>query len=80
MNKIVSSLDEAIADIADGSIIMFGGFGVVGIPFTLIKALCRKGTRNITAISNSPGGRLEDSDLSVLFRNKQVKKMITYVE
>ena len=33
-------------------------------------------SRNITAIGNSPGGRLEDSDLSVLFRNKQIKKVI----
>ena len=76
MNKILSSPQEAVADIADGSIIMFGGFGVAGVPFTLIRALYQKGTRNITAISNSAGGRLEDSDLSVLFRNKQIKKVI----
>ncbi len=55
---------------------MFGGFGVTGIPFTLIKALSKKGTRNITAITNSPGGRIEDLDLSVLFSNKQIKKVI----
>lgn len=76
MNKVFSSPEEAVADIADGSTIMFGGFGVTGIPFTLIRALCKKGTRNITAVSNSPGGRLEDSDLSILFRNRQIKKII----
>jgi len=76
MNKVLSSPEEAVADIADGSTIMFGGFGVTGIPFTLIRALCRKGTRNITAISNSPGGRLEDLDLSILFGNRQIKKVI----
>lgn len=76
MNKVFSSPEEAVADIADGSTIMFGGFGVTGIPFTLIRALCKKGTRNITAVSNSPGGRLEDSDLSILFRNRQIKKVI----
>ena len=76
MNKVFSSPEEAVADIADGSTIMFGGFGVTGIPFTLIRALCKKGTRNITAVSNSPGGRLEDSDLSILFRNKQIKKIV----
>lgn len=76
MNKVFSSPEEAVADITDGSTIMFGGFGVTGIPFTLIRALCKKGTRNITAVSNSPGGRLEDSDLSILFRNRQIKKII----
>ena len=76
MNKVFSSPEEAVADIADGSTIMFGGFGVTGIPFTLIRALCKKGTRNITAVSNSPGGRLEDSDLSILFRNRQIKKIV----
>lgn len=76
MNKVFSSPEEAVADIADGSTIMFGGFGVTGIPFTLIRALCKRGTRNITAVSNSPGGRLEDSDLSILFRNRQIKKII----
>ncbi len=76
MNKIFSSPEEAVADIADGSAIMFGGFGVSGIPFTLTRALYKKGTRNITMISNSPGGRLEDFDLSILFGKKQVKKVI----
>ena len=76
VNKIFSSPEEAVADIVDGSAIMFGGFGVSGIPFTLTKALYQKGTKNITMISNSPGGRLEDFDLSILFEKKQVKKVI----
>ena len=76
MNKIFSSPEEAVADIPDGSTIMFGGFGVTGIPSTLIQALSKKGTRDIIAISNSPGGRLEDFDLSILLRNKQIKKVI----
>ena len=76
MNKVILSPEEAVADIPDGSTIMFGGFGVTGIPFTLIQALYKKGTKKITAISNSPGGKQEDLDLSVLFRNKQIKKVI----
>ncbi len=76
MNKIYPSAEAAIADIKDGCSIMFGGFGITGIPFTLIKALYDKGTTGITLISNSPGGRLEDMDLSILFRKKQVKKVI----
>ena len=77
MNKILSSPEEVVADIADGSTIMFGGFGVTGIPFTLIQALSKRGTKNITAISNSGGGKVEDFDISVLFRNGQIKKLIT---
>ncbi len=76
MNKVLSSPEEAIADIADGSTIMFGGFGVSGIPVTLIRALRQKGTKNITAITNSAGGRLADLDLSVLVKNRQIKKVI----
>ncbi len=74
--KVFASAAEAIADIPDGSTIMFGGFGLAGIPFTLIKALYEKGTKGITAITNSPGGRLEDRDLSILFAKRQVRKVI----
>ncbi|MFC2025127.1 CoA transferase subunit A [Chloroflexota bacterium] len=76
MDKVFSSAEETVADVADGSVIMFGGFGVTGIPFTLIKTLCKKGTRNITAITNSAGGKLEDFDISLLFKNRQIKKLI----
>jgi len=76
MNKIFTRVEDAIADVTDGSTIMFGGFGVTGIPFTLIKALYEKGTKDITMITNSPGGRLEDKDLSILFKNRQVRKVI----
>jgi 3-oxoacid CoA-transferase subunit A len=76
MDKVLASPEEAIADIPDGSTIMFGGFGVGGIPFTLIKALYERGTKGITAITNSPGGRLEDFDLSILFRKRQISKVI----
>jgi 3-oxoacid CoA-transferase subunit A len=76
MEKFYLSPEEAIADVFDGCTIMFGGFGVAGIPFTLIKELYKKGTKSITMISNSPGGRLSNLDLSILFEKKQVKKVI----
>jgi 3-oxoacid CoA-transferase subunit A len=76
MDKVLVSPEEAVKDIQDGSTIMFGGFGVAGIPFTLVKALYEKGTKGITAITNSPGGRLEDFDLSILFRRRQISKVI----
>jgi 3-oxoacid CoA-transferase subunit A len=55
MNKIVLSVDEAVADIGDGATIMLGGFGLCGIPENLIAALVRKGVRNLNTISNNMG-------------------------
>ncbi len=55
MNKVVGSADEAIQDVGDGSVIMIGGFGLCGIPENLIRALVRKGSKNLTTISNNVG-------------------------
>jgi 3-oxoacid CoA-transferase subunit A len=55
MNKIVATADQAVADISDGSAVMLGGFGLCGIPETLIGALIRKGVRNLHTISNNMG-------------------------
>jgi 3-oxoacid CoA-transferase subunit A len=77
MDKIYSSAESVVADIPDGATIMVGGFGVTGVPFTLIKALASKGSKNLTIISNSGGGRLPDIDLSIVMKNGQVKKLIT---
>jgi 3-oxoacid CoA-transferase subunit A len=55
MNKVVASADEAIQDVFDGATIMFGGFGLCGIPENLIRALVKKGTKNLTTISNNVG-------------------------
>jgi 3-oxoacid CoA-transferase A subunit len=55
-----------------------GGFGLCGIPENLIKALVRKGVKNLTTISNNAG--VDDFGLGLLLQNKQVKKHIgTYV-
>ena len=55
MNKVVANADEAIHDIFDGATIMIGGFGLCGIPENLVRALVRKGTKNLTTISNNVG-------------------------
>ena len=55
MNKVVANADEAIRDVVDGSVIMIGGFGLCGIPENLIRALVRKGSKNLTTISNNVG-------------------------
>lgn len=59
MNKVLASADEAIHDISDGATIMFGGFGLCGIPEQLIEAVVRKGVRegwkDLHTISNNMG-------------------------
>ena len=78
MNKVVASADEAISDIPDGATLMVGGFGLCGIPETLIKALQRRGTKDLTIMSNNAG--TSDYGLGLLLRTRQIRKMIsTYV-
>ncbi|AXC10553.1 Succinyl-CoA:3-ketoacid-coenzyme A transferase subunit A [Acidisarcina polymorpha] len=55
MNKVLTSFDAAVEDIADGATIMLGGFGLCGIPENLIAALVRKNVRNLHTISNNMG-------------------------
>jgi len=55
MNKVVANADEAIRDVSDGASIMIGGFGLCGMPENLIRALARKGVKNLTTISNNVG-------------------------
>jgi len=72
--KIFSTADEAAADVPDGARIMFGGFGGAGFPNNLIQALARKGTRDLTAISNNCG--TGESELSVLFKEERIKSVV----
>jgi len=55
MNKVVANPDEAVRDVFDGATIMIGGFGLCGMPENLIRALVRKGTKNLRTISNNVG-------------------------
>jgi 3-oxoacid CoA-transferase subunit A len=55
MNKVVANADEAIHDVIDGATIMIGGFGLCGMPENLIRALVRRGTKNLKTISNNVG-------------------------
>jgi len=55
MDKTVASADEAIADIPDGASLAVGGFGLVGVPITLIRALLARGTSELSVVSNNCG-------------------------
>jgi 3-oxoacid CoA-transferase subunit A len=78
MNKVVTNADEAVRDISDGATIMVGGFGLCGIPENLIRALVKKGTRNLTTISNNVG--VDGFGMGLLLAAGQIRKHIgTYV-
>jgi len=78
MNKIVASAEEAIQDVFDGAIIMVGGFGLCGMPENLIRALAKKGTKNLTTISNNAG--VDGFGMGLLLANGQIRRHIgTYV-
>ena len=86
LNKVLTSCDEAVADIFDGATVMVGGFGSFGgLPINLIVALSRQGAKNLTVIANMGGVGFELSkrikpegyqDLGILFERGQVKKFI----
>ena len=74
MDKRVADADAAIAKIEDGATILLGGFGLCGIPENLIAALRRKGTKDLTLVSNNAG--VDDFGIGRLLQSKQVRKMI----
>ncbi|MFZ0039218.1 MAG: CoA transferase subunit A [Candidatus Acidiferrales bacterium] len=74
MDKRVAGADAAIASVKDGDTILMGGFGLCGIPENLIDALRRKGTKDLTVVSNNAG--VDDFGIGLLMQSKQVRKMI----
>ena len=78
MNKVVANADEAIRDLRDGASIMLGGFGLCGNPENLIRALVKKGVKNLTTISNNAG--VDGAGVGLLLSNGQIRRHIgTYV-
>jgi 3-oxoacid CoA-transferase subunit A len=78
MNKVVANADDAVRDISDGATIMVGGFGLCGIPENLIRALVRKGVKNLTTMSNNAG--VDGFGIGLLLAAGQLRKHIgTYV-
>ena len=75
INRVVKNVEEALNDIQDGMTLMFGGFGLCGIPENCIAELVKKGSKNLTCISNNAG--VDDFGLGLLLQTKQIKKMIS---
>ncbi|MFM9595030.1 CoA transferase subunit A [Streptomyces scabiei] len=55
MNKVSASPEEAVADIGDGASLAVGGFGLSGIPETVIRALHEQGATSLEIVSNNCG-------------------------
>jgi 3-oxoacid CoA-transferase subunit A len=78
MNKVVASAEEAVRDIPDGASIMIGGFGLCGNPENLIRALVKRGTRNLTTMSNNAG--VDGFGVGLLLAAGQIRRHVgTYV-
>ena len=76
MNKVFPNAKAALEGLLfDGMTVMAGGFGLCGIPETLILALRDSGVKNITVISNNAG--IDDFGLGLLLQTRQIKKMIS---
>jgi len=90
INKVISSFDEAVADIFDGAVILMGGFGPAnGTPSNLLRAIERLGVKNLTLVANTPGfGRTppgvkpfrktppDYDDGGILIQSGQVRKVV----
>lgn len=74
INKISSSVSQALEGIQDGATVLIGGFGTAGIPFELIDGLCQLPVRDLTVVNNNAGNG--DTGLAALLKSGKVRKII----
>jgi 3-oxoacid CoA-transferase subunit A len=74
MNKLVPSAAEAVADIKHGSSLAVGGFGLSGIPWTLLQALLDQGAGGLTVVSNNCG--VDGAGLGLLLEAHRIERVI----
>jgi 3-oxoacid CoA-transferase subunit A len=74
MDKVVASAAEAVADIADGSTLAVGGFGLCGVPSVLISAVLDTGVSDLQAVSNNAG--VDGWGLGLLLGAGRLRRMI----
>jgi 3-oxoadipate CoA-transferase, alpha subunit len=65
---------EAVADVADGSTVLIGGFGLAGMPSELVDALIEQGATGLTIVSNNAGNG--ETGLAQLLKRGRVRKVI----
>jgi len=74
INKVIESAEEAIADVTDGSTILFGGFGGAGVAYETIYALFHQGAKELTAVSNNPG--YHEEGIAKLIAGDRISKLL----
>jgi 3-oxoacid CoA-transferase subunit A len=74
VNKVFPNADAAVTDVGDGASILVGGFGLCGVPENLIEAVRRKGSRNLTVISNNAG--VSGHGLGRLLETGQISRVV----
>jgi len=74
INKIVASVEAALADVPDGATVMIGGFGSAGLPAELIDGLMAQGARDLVIVNNNAGNG--DTGLAALLQARRVRKII----
>lgn len=74
MDKLLASAAEAVADIASGSTLAVGGFGLCGVPTTLIGALLAAGVTDLQTISNNCG--VDGWGLGVLLDARRISRTV----
>ncbi|KIW55844.1 hypothetical protein PV05_04559 [Exophiala xenobiotica] len=73
-SKVYQSADDAISDLKDGTTVLSAGFGLSGVAETLIDAIRKKGTRNLTVVSNNAGAG--EYGLAKLTSTGQISRMV----
>jgi 3-oxoacid CoA-transferase subunit A len=74
-SKVYKDARSAVAgNLRDGMTILSGGFGLCGIPNSLIDAICESGVRNLTIVTNNPG--IDGIGIGKLVETRQISKMI----
>ncbi|KAK7976349.1 hypothetical protein PG989_014812 [Apiospora arundinis] len=75
INKVYPSATEALKDMKPNTTLLCGGFGLCGVPDTLINEVLKKTEiTGLTAVSNNAG--TDNSGLGQLLKSKQIKKMV----
>ncbi|WP_439481184.1 CoA transferase subunit A [Cyclobacterium plantarum] len=74
IDKRVANASEATSDIADGAVLLLGGFGLCGIPEASIQALIHRHLKNLTCISNNAG--VDDFGIGLLLKKRMIRKLI----
>lgn len=72
--KVFKNIEEAVSDVHDGAKLLVGGFGLCGIPENLIAAVLKRGSKDLTVVSNNAG--VEDFGLGILLKEHRIKRMI----